>query len=172
LSKTSGATMADALEREIEAAVEGLGYEVVELERVGSRTRPILRLRIDRIGAEGDEGVTLEDCTRVSRALESSLDERGDLSERYVLEVSSPGVERPLVRARDFQRFAGREIALHGRSALHGNAKRVEGELLGLAVEEGEELVRLRTGAGEEISIPRSQTTKIHLVYRWGAGGR
>src|SRR5690606_39553856 len=91
----------DSLERELEARLESLGFELVELERAGSRTRPVLRLRIDV--AAGDHGVTLDDCARVSRALEPYLDTVEGLPERYVLEVSSPGVERPLVRARDFE---------------------------------------------------------------------
>lgn len=163
--------MSDSLRQEIDEHVETLGFEVVELERAGSRARPILRLRIDRLDDDGT-GVTLEDCTRVSRALEAELDQRSDLSPRYVLEVSSPGVERPLVRVRDFERFAGQEIAVHGRKEILPGARRVEGELVGLrTVEDGEHIV-LRTKKGEEVSIPRQQTTKVHLVYRWGGGGR
>lgn len=164
--------LSDPLEREIEEQVERMGFELVDLERAGAAARPILRLRIDRPDAEPGSGVTLDDCIRVSRALEASLDERGDVADRYVLEVSSPGVERPLVRRRDFDRFAGREIAMVGKRPLHGNAKRVEGELIGAEGEEGAERILLRLENGEEISIPRDQATKIHLIYRWGGKGR
>ena len=68
----------------------------------------------------------------VSRALEPWLDEHEGLSERYVLEVSSPGVDRPLVRARDFERFRGERIAVQGDDVLVDRARRLEGELLGL----------------------------------------
>ena len=89
------------LDRELERRVEELGYEMVELERAGSAHRPILRLRIERSDATAPEAaVSVEDCTRVSRALEAFLDAGGALAPKYVLEVSSPGVERPLVRAR------------------------------------------------------------------------
>ena len=164
--------MVDPLEREIEEQVERLGFELVDLERAGPAGRPILRLRIDRPEAEPGAGVTLEDCARVSRALEASLDERGDLSERYVLEVSSPGVERPLVRRRDFERFAGQEVALIGKRPLHGNSRKIQGELLGIEGDEGAESILLRLPEGEEIAIPRESTTKIHLIYRWGGKAR
>lgn len=164
--------MSAALEQWIEEEVERLGYEVVELERAGSKNRPIFRLRIDRPDSTRGDGVTVDDCTRVSRALEQSLDERGDLSSRYVLEVSSPGIERPLVRPRDFERFAGEEIAVVGRSPIHGKSKRVEGELVGLRGEGDGEQIVVRTSKGEEVEIPRRAATKVHLVYRWDDGNR
>jgi ribosome maturation factor RimP len=91
----------DEIERELEGRVEGLGYELVELRWGGSGRRPLLKLRIDRPDSAPGRGVTVEECASVSRALEPWLDGHEELSERYVLEVSSPGVERPLVRARD-----------------------------------------------------------------------
>lgn len=122
-----------ALEAELERRVEALGYELVELERAGSKTRPILRVRIDHAGgSEKGAGVTVDDCSTVSRALEAWLDEAEGVPERYMLEVSSPGIERPLVRARDFQRYAGKEVAVRGKDVLAGRSRRLEGELLGL----------------------------------------
>src|SRR5690606_41347973 len=132
--------------------------------RAGSRTRPVLRLRIDV--AAGDHGVTLDDCARVSRALEPYLDTVEGLPERYVLEVSSPGVERPLVRARDFERFAGEEVALTGYGPLAGRGRRLTGTLLGISTD-GEERVRLRLEDGEEVEVPRSQIARANLVFRW-----
>lgn len=162
----------DPLEGDLERQVEEMGFELVELERGGTRRRPLLRMRIDRPDSAPGQGVTLEDCTRVSRALESYLDGRPDLSESYVLEVSSPGVERPLVRRRDFERFAGREVALKGKEPLAGRARRLEGVLLGVSAEGEEEKVRLRLPDGEEVEVPRSELTGANLVYRWeGEGG-
>lgn len=162
-----------SLERELEQRVEELGFELVELEQAGSKNRPILRLKIDRADSvPGAAAVSLEDCTRVSRAVEPFLDERPDLSERYVLEVSSPGVERPLVRTRDFQRFAGQEVALKGKNPLAGRARRLEGTLVGLIGEGGSERVVLRLSDGEEVEIPRDEVTRAHLIYRWGGGKR
>ena len=90
------------LVREIEAGLSDLGFELVELETAGNASRPVLRLRIDRdpgAGGVGDEGVSIDDCARVSRALEHRLEASERFPATYVLEVSSPGVERPLVRA-------------------------------------------------------------------------
>jgi ribosome maturation factor RimP len=163
--------MSDAdLDREIGRRLEELGYELVDLERAGDRRRPILRLRIDHLApAEGTAEVTIDDCTRASRALEPFLDEYPGLPATYVLEVSSPGVERPLVRDRDFERFAGREVMVQGKEALAGRARRLTGELLGLR--DGG-LVALRLNDGEEIEIPRVEISKANLVFRWGGGER
>lgn len=161
--------MDDALEREIEDRVEALGFELVELERAGSGGRPILRLRIDRPDAEA--GVSLADCAAVSRDLEKALDDRDGLSPRYVLEVSSPGVERPLVRRRDFERFRGSEILVHAHQVVHEGSRKVEGELLGIEGDEPDEQVRIRTAAAE-LSIPRRSIKRAHLVFRWGGEGK
>jgi len=157
--------MRDPLEREIETRVEALGFEFVELERAGSRARPILRVRIDRPNAEPGHGVTLDDCASVSRRLEAFLDEAQPVGERYVLEVSSPGVERPLVRSRDFERLAGREVVLVGQAPLHGGSRRVQGVLLGLDAAEAE--IRLRLEHGEVVDIPRASVARAHLIFRW-----
>lgn len=156
-----------SLEREIESRVEAMGFEFVELERTGSRSRPILRVRIDRPDSGPRQGVTLDDCARVTRALEPVLDERPELGGRYVLEVSSPGIERPLVRSRDFERFKGREVALKGRAVLAGRSRRLEGELLGLVEVDGVEHVQLRLQDGEMVSVPRDEIARAHLVHRW-----
>ena len=154
--------------QDLERRVEELGYEVVELRWGGSGRRPMLKLRIDRPDTIRGEGVTVDECAKVSRALESWLDEYEGLSERYVLEVSSPGVDRPLVRPRDFERFKGEHVAVKGKEALIGKSTRIEGELLGLA-DPGtdEESVRLRLSSGEEVSVPRSDIRKAHLVFTW-----
>lgn len=162
-----------AIDRELEARVEALGFELVELERAGSRSRPILRLRIDRPDSEPGHGVTVDDCARVSRALDAYLDEARVAGERYTLEVSSPGVERPLVRDRDFRRFAGQRVALKGFAPLAGRQKRLEGELLGLGgtgTGEAGESIRIRLDDGEEAEIPRGEVARAHLVFRWNAG--
>jgi ribosome maturation factor RimP len=161
-------TIADQLQDSIEKHLERLGYELVDYERAGSKSRPILRLRIDKVDAQEGQGITVDDCRLVSRSLEESLDEGRDVGEQYVLEVSSPGVERPLVRPRDFERFAGSEIAVQSKSVIHAGSKRVVGYLLGLDVREGSEQIRMRLESGEEVVVPREAKTKVNLVYRWG----
>lgn len=156
------------IEREVERRIEGLGYELVELRWGGSGKRPMMKLRVDRVDSIPGEGVTVDECARVSRALEAWLDEHEGFSDRYVLEVSSPGVDRPLVRARDFDRFRGERVAIKGKEVLLGKATRLEGELLGLSdADTATEAVRLRLPDGEEVSIPRSEIRKAHLVFTW-----
>jgi ribosome maturation factor RimP len=112
--------------------------------------------------------VTVADCAVVSRALEPWLDGFEGLSDRYVLEVSSPGVDRPLVRGRDFERFRGEQVAVKGHEVLLGRSNRLEGELLGLTGEGSEaEAVLLRLSDGEEVRIPRAEIRKAHLVFKW-----
>jgi ribosome maturation factor RimP len=156
------------IEAELEGRVEGLGYELVDVRWGGSGQRPQLKLRIDRPGSGPGAGVTVEECAQVSRALEPWLDEHEALSKRYVLEVSSPGVDRPLVRARDFERFRGQRVAVIGREVLLGRSNRLEGELLGLEdAGSDEEAVKLRLPGGEEVGVPMADIRKAHLLFEW-----
>ena len=156
------------VDREIEVRVGVMGFELVDVRWGGSARRPQLRIRIDRPGSTAGEGVTVDDCATVSRALESWLDTYEDMPERYVLEVSSPGVDRPLMRGRDFLRFRGEQVAIKGHDVLAGRARRLEGELLGLDEAEGEDgAVRLRLSDGDEVSIPRSEIAGANLVFTW-----
>ena len=160
----------DDLATELESRVEQLGFELVELQRAGTPRRPILRLSADRPDSVPGEGITVEDCRRISRALEQYLDERSDLSSTYLLEVSSPGVERPLVRSRDWTRFAGREVAVQGNAPLAGGARTLRGTLLGPVESAGEaEQVAVQLPDGETVQIARSQIKRAHLVFEWGA---
>jgi ribosome maturation factor RimP len=154
--------------RELEFRIDQIGYELVDVEWAGSSHRPLIRIRIDLAPGQRGDGVTVDDCARVSRALESWLDELETMPERYVLEVSSPGVERPLRRPRDFERFVGQKIAVKGPAPLAGRASRLEGELLGLAAGgTEEERVRLRLPGGDEVEIPRTEITGAHLIFEW-----
>jgi ribosome maturation factor RimP len=161
-------SMADrSLQEVLEQRVEALGFELVELERTGSRNRPVLRVRVDRPDSEPGHGVGLEDCARISRALEEYLDGLETLPGNYVLEVSSPGVERPLVRRRDFNRFTGREVTVKGYAPLAGRGRLLDGELLGMVDGPDGERVRLRLGDGEEVEVRRNEIARAHLVFRW-----
>ncbi len=159
------------IDREIEERLEALGFELVELEWAGSRARPIIRLRVDHTESGPDTGITVEDCVRVSRMLEPWLDEHPELAERYTLEVSSPGVERPLHRERDFRRFAGTEAVVKLKAPPPGQrSSRLEGTVDGV-VESGERgetyRVRFRLADGEVLDLPRGEIEKAHLLFRW-----
>lgn len=165
--KEGGMRSIPEIERELEARIDDLGFELVDVQWGGSSRRPSLRVRIDRPGSTVEQGVTVGDCARVSRALEPWLDAREDLPERYVLEVSSPGVDRPLLRDRDYQRFRGERVAVKGHGVLAGRARRLEGELLGLEELDGGAAVRLRLPDGDEVSIPRADIAGANLVFTW-----
>lgn len=155
------------LEHDIDEVLARLGFELVVLERGGGHRKENLRLRIDRRGGTDPDagGVSVQDCARVSRTLGEWLADRTDVPKDYDLEVSSPGVERPLVRARDYDRFAGREVRLKGYGPLHGERKVLEGDLLGLEGKEGEERAVLRV-EGERVAVPLASVATAKLVYR------
>ena len=121
-----------AFDRELTGRLEALGYQLVECRVGGSARRPHFVVRIDRRTADPDPhgGVTVDDCARVSRALEAWLDQaEAGGGGRYILEVSSPGVDRPLKSAADWQRFAGQPVdvlvpALGGRFRVVARAVR------------------------------------------------
>lgn len=158
--------MPDSLERALERLLDGLGYELVALERGGGRRRPLLRLRIDRPDTEpGRSSLTAADCAEVSRAAMKMLEERTDAPSDFILEVSSPGVERPLVRERDFTRFAGHEVRLRGYGPLVGERKQVDAVLAGFDEEAASVLLDMD---GERIAVPLSSVAKANLRYRFG----
>ncbi|VVE22986.1 ribosome maturation protein RimP [Pandoraea eparura] len=115
----------------IETTVEGLGYELVDLERAGGG---LLRVYIDK-----PEGITIDDCETVSRQLSHVLMVENVNYDR--LEVSSPGLDRPLRKLRDFERFAGAEVSLtlrvplEGRKQFRGILQAPQGENLSLEFE-------------------------------------
>ena len=95
------------------------GYELVEVEYTRQGRTGVLRLFMDRPGG----GITLDDCQRASQLLGATLDQADFLKDRYLLEVSSPGVNRVMRRPEDFERFKGERIALVVHTALEGRRK-------------------------------------------------
>lgn len=139
-----------ALEREswLRETLAGLGYELVDLE---SSRGGLLRIFID-----SPRGITVEDCARVSNHLSRALVVEGIDYER--LEVSSPGLDRPLKRLEDFTRFAGQKASLKLRLPLQGR-RRYEGRLSG--VEEGRVLLEMD---GERMSFAFADIDRARLV--------
>lgn len=160
--------MADSLERAIERVIEDLGYELVVLEKGGGRRRPLLRLRVDRPDGEpGRSSLTADDCAQVSRAVMEMLETRKDAAADFILEVSSPGVERPLVRARDYRRFAGHSVRLRGYGPLVGDQKQLDALLVGYDDERGAILLEKD---GKPLAVPLSAVAKGNLTYRFEGG--
>ncbi|MFN8572734.1 MAG: ribosome maturation factor RimP [Gemmatimonadaceae bacterium] len=152
--------MSQALEDFVKEEVAALGFDLVEFRRTGTARVPLLDIRIDR--TDGQK-VTIDNCAQVSRAIEPKLDASGLVAKDYVLEVSSPGVERPLRNTADWRRFAGRRAKV--RSTLLGG--RVEVEVLGAEESEGVEVAVLRDQNGEERRVPLSEILEARLVFRW-----
>jgi ribosome maturation factor RimP len=98
--------LTDSLVEAFRSRLEALGFDLADLRIGGTPNRPLVQVRIDCPPRQ----VTVDDCTRVSRALEHWLDAGGPLGNRYVLEVSSPGIERPVRWHRHWARFVGREV--------------------------------------------------------------
>lgn len=127
--------------------------ELVDVEYVKEQTGWVLRVFLDK-----PEGIDLEDCRKVSEMLDQKLDERDPIPGSYSLEVSSPGLERPLKKAADYERFAGKKIQLRTYSGIHGR-KRFEGMLEGL---QGDNV--LLNWEGETIEIPLELIAKANLA--------
>ena len=116
----------------LEPAVEALGYELVDLELNFSGRRGVLRLFIDHSGAAGSpaDGIRVEDCEAVSRQVSAVLDVEDPVRRDYDLEVSSPGLDRKLVKPAHFDRFAGQAVQGRLRKMLDGR-RRFTGTLVG-----------------------------------------
>lgn len=155
--------MNEALEGFVKQEVEGLGYDLVELRLGGTVRRPLVDVRIDR---RDGEKITIDDCSLVSRSIEPRLDASGLVGENYVLEVSSPGVERPLRNAADWRRFVGRTAKVLAPS-LGG---RLEVEVLGVDDSSGLLVAVMRDARGTEHRVPLTDVREARLVFRWGAG--
>jgi ribosome maturation factor RimP len=150
----------EALERLVLAELDALGYDLFEIRLGGTRSRPTVQVRIDR---RDGEAVMVDDCALVSRALEARLDAEQPVGDRYVLEVSSPGIERPLRNGRDWRRFVGRQASVVS-PALHG---REEVEILGVEGEEGAEVILVRDPRGAEQRIALADVKDARLAFHW-----
>lgn len=148
----------------VERTVEGLGYELVDLEREG---RGLLRVTIDRQGNTSASGepplVTVEDCEKVSHQLTHLLAVEDVDYDR--LEVSSPGVDRPLKKARDYQRFAGAEVQLQLLAPLAGR-KRWRGMIAAVIGEAGAERICLSPIPDEDAKEPVRRVGAVKKVNK------
>jgi ribosome maturation factor RimP len=114
----------------LDPVAESVGYEIVRLRLMGGAEQRRLQIMAER--PDGDMNV--EDCARLSRAISEIMDAADPISGEYTLEVSSPGVDRPLTRLKDFDTYAGLEIRIELDRVAEGR-KRFKGELAG--VEDG-----------------------------------
>jgi ribosome maturation factor RimP len=152
------------LEQVCEQALAPLGYALVALEFVREQQGWVLRIFIER--GDGQAAVSLEDCTRASRDVSAALDVADLIEQRYSLEVSSPGLERPLVRERDFARFAGHRARMRTREPIEGR-RNFSGVLKGAVAGQIE-----IDCDGRSYHVPVDGVAKAHLEYDLPAPGR
>ena len=143
----------ERLQRIIEPAVRAVGFELWGLDYQSRGRRALLRLYID-----GPEGVTVDDCAQVSRQVSSALDVEDPIAGEYVLEVSSPGFDRPLYTIEQWQRYVGARVKVRLRSPFEGR-RSFTGVLAGL--EDGD--VVLVVG-DEEYLLPFDGIDRANLV--------
>jgi ribosome maturation factor RimP len=117
------------LRKLLEPGVSAMGFELVDVELAGGQHHSTLRVYID-----GPAGVNVDDCARVSRQLSALLDVEDPLPGQYTLEVSSPGLDRPLVKPEDFKRFVGETIKVKMHEPLQGR-KNFSGRLVDVAAD-------------------------------------
>jgi ribosome maturation factor RimP len=161
--------------REIaERVAASSGLEVVEIEFLGGGKARMLRVFLDKTAAGTDPltGVTHEDCANFSREFGTILDVEDVMPGSYTLEVSSPGLDRKLIKAADFSRFAGSRLKLTTRQPVDNN-RHFEGRLesfkdgrltLDLSVASHKSRKKMGTAAGEKIEIEFANVEKANLV--------
>ena len=138
----------------LEPIVEANGLELVDLEFVKEGVNWYLRVYIDK-----DGGVNIDDCEAVSRALEAKLDEKDPIEQAYILEVSSPGIDRPLKKEADFVKYQGEIIDVKLYKAQNGS-KQYQGKLLGL--ENG--IISIEEDNGNVVTFEHKDTASVRLA--------
>ena len=143
-----------AIEEMIRPTLAALGHELVRVMVSGSQ-RPTLQVMIERVDRRP---VSVDDCAEVSHAVSALLDVEEPVVGTYVLEVSSPGIDRPLTRPQDFERFSGYEVKVEMRGLVDGR-RRFTGQLAG--IEDGTILVDTETG---RVRLMFADVAKARLV--------
>ncbi len=142
----------------IESSVGDLGFDIVRVQ-ISGKERPAMQIMVEHKGGPGDrQGMTVDDCAAVSRAVSALLEVEDPVKGPYTLEVSSPGLERPLVRIGDFERFQGHQAKIEVNRPLDGR-RRFKGRLLGV---EGD-TVRILVD-GIEVDLPHPDIHRAKLL--------
>lgn len=153
----------EAIATRVAPALKELGLECVGVEWSAGRGGGLLRVYIDRIVHAGEtaDTVSVEDCEAASREISALLDVDDPIAGQYVLEVSSPGIERPLFTAAQFARFVGTDAKVtlklprDGRRRMRGKIAAVKGERIGMDVD------------GAHVEIEQDEIESAHIVPDW-----
>ena len=150
--------VAERVARIAEPVIEGLGYRLVRVRMMSGNVLQIMAERLDGT-------LTIADCETISRALSPVLDVEDPVQSTYSLEVSSPGIDRPLVRPTDFETWAGHEVKIELTAQMAGR-KRFRGRLEGYADGEVRLYLQPQEAGGEEllIGLPFTQLASAKLV--------
>jgi ribosome maturation factor RimP len=149
----------------VRAEVERQGFKLVDFRRSGTAGRPVLKVRADRPESQPGAGITTAECASISRAIERLLEDGGHVGAQYVLEVSSPGIERPLAFVAEWRRAVGRRAKVRA-AGLKGHP---EVEVLGVP---DDETVELRLPDGTVAQVRMGDVREAHLVVDWKTLGR
>ena len=142
------------IEQLINPVIDQLGYELVRVQMQGAR-RLTLQIMVER---RDRQPMKVEDCARLSREISAALDAADPISDEYVLEVSSPGIDRPLMKPADYERFAGHEakveldIPVDGRKRFEAIIAGVDGETLKLELD------------GVAVAVPFANIKRARLI--------
>ena len=151
------------VEEIITPSLDAMGYRVVRVRLTGGSEAPTLQVMVETKDSQAtraldDGGITADHCAEVSRTISALLDVEDPIPSAYVLEVSSPGIDRPLVGSDDFSRFAGFEARVEARRLVDGR-KRFKGKLLGVDSDD----VRIETDSGV-FSVPVAEIATAKLL--------
>lgn len=152
--------VAEAVRTLITPVADELGYLLWDVEYVKEGADMILRVTIDRDPSVSEEGITIDDCERMTRAIDPLLDEADPIEDSYLLEVSSPGIERELTRPEHFEACAGEEVELRLFAPMDGS-KAWRGILVGLD-EEGNIVIEV---AGTPRTCETAAVSRIKTVF-------
>lgn len=153
------------MKKSIEATIEEmvakitdpLNFEIVDVEYVKEAGEYYLRVYIDK-----DGGIALSDCESVSRQLSEVLDVKDPIKDNYFLEVSSPGLDRPLKKDKDFVRYQGRDVEIKLYKPMDG-CKQFEGELVGITEENNIKLII----DGNEVEFGKKEVALVRLAIKF-----
>ncbi|HXA68874.1 MAG TPA: ribosome maturation factor RimP [Stellaceae bacterium] len=143
------------IETLIAPSLEAMGYRLVRVAVTGGRSTPVLQVMAERMD---ERPMGVDDCTEVTHTVSALLDVADPIEHTYLLEVSSPGIDRPLVRREDYERFQGHEAKLELTAPIEGR-RRFRGKLLGIEADR----VRLNLGA-EVVELPLARIQRAKLV--------
>ena len=153
-------TYREKIRQLIEPVIESEGLEIIDLECLKMKFRWLVRIFIDKEG-----GVTIDDCSEISKQVGDILDVYDVLPGSYTLEVSSPGLDRPLSRDKDFIKYRGSIVRIKTAEKIDG-VKNFHGKLNGYLDENGAKILIVDV-SGKIYRIPRDMVVKAHLVYEF-----